>query len=44
MQDEPVAIIGAAIRFPGEVRSLTSLWRLLMGPAARLVRLDLPAR
>ncbi|MGI5372444.1 SDR family NAD(P)-dependent oxidoreductase [Streptomyces iakyrus] len=29
-QDEPVAIVGAACRFPGEVRSLTSLWRLLM--------------
>ncbi|ORT60706.1 hypothetical protein BKD26_05625 [Streptomyces sp. CB03238] len=29
-QDEPVAVVGAACRFPGEVRSLTSLWRLLM--------------
>ncbi|MGW7440151.1 SDR family NAD(P)-dependent oxidoreductase [Streptomyces sp. NPDC054849] len=29
-QDEPVAVIGAACRFPGEVRSLGSLWRLLM--------------
>ncbi|WP_437055290.1 beta-ketoacyl synthase N-terminal-like domain-containing protein [Streptomyces sp. enrichment culture] len=29
-RDEPVAIVGAACRFPGEVRSLTSLWRLLM--------------
>ncbi|UNS99445.1 type I polyketide synthase [Streptomyces tubbatahanensis] len=29
-QDEPIAIVGAACRFPGEVRSLTSLWRLLM--------------
>ncbi|WP_369204736.1 SDR family NAD(P)-dependent oxidoreductase [Streptomyces sp. PU-14G] len=28
-QDEPIAIVGAACRFPGEVRSLTSLWRLL---------------
>ncbi|MFF9896666.1 SDR family NAD(P)-dependent oxidoreductase [Streptomyces longispororuber] len=29
-QDEPVAVVGAACRFPGEVRSLSSLWRLLM--------------
>ncbi|WP_073729995.1 type I polyketide synthase [Streptomyces sp. CB02414] len=29
-QDEPVAVVGAACRFPGEARSLTSLWRLLM--------------
>ncbi|MFC8102480.1 SDR family NAD(P)-dependent oxidoreductase [Streptomyces sp. NPDC057363] len=29
-RDEPVAVVGAACRFPGEVRSLTSLWRLLM--------------
>ncbi|MFE0801340.1 SDR family NAD(P)-dependent oxidoreductase [Streptomyces sp. NPDC058812] len=29
-QDEPVAVVGAACRFPGEVRSLASLWRLLM--------------
>ncbi|MFC8006843.1 SDR family NAD(P)-dependent oxidoreductase [Streptomyces olivaceus] len=29
-RDEPVAIVGAACRFPGEVRSLTSLWRLLL--------------
>ncbi|MEU9576120.1 type I polyketide synthase [Streptomyces chilikensis] len=29
-QDEPVAIVGAACRFPGGVRSLDSLWRLLM--------------
>ncbi|MFJ2264052.1 beta-ketoacyl synthase N-terminal-like domain-containing protein [Streptomyces sp. NPDC087844] len=29
-QDEPVAIVGAACRFPGEARSLASLWRLLM--------------
>ncbi|WP_051707131.1 MULTISPECIES: type I polyketide synthase [unclassified Streptomyces] len=29
-QDEPIAVVGAACRFPGEVRSLTSLWRLLM--------------
>ncbi|GGL61168.1 mycocerosic acid synthase-like polyketide synthase [Streptomyces fumigatiscleroticus] len=28
-QDEPVAIVGAACRFPGQVGSLTSLWRLL---------------
>ncbi|MBT2414817.1 type I polyketide synthase [Streptomyces sp. ISL-12] len=27
--DEPVAVVGAACRFPGEVRSLASLWRLL---------------
>ncbi|WP_228992831.1 type I polyketide synthase [Streptomyces sp. DH8] len=29
-QDEPIAIVGAACRFPGEARSLTSLWRLLL--------------
>lgn len=29
-QDEPVAVVGAACRFPGESRSLTSLWRSLM--------------
>ncbi|MFJ3583321.1 SDR family NAD(P)-dependent oxidoreductase [Streptomyces sp. NPDC090127] len=29
-QDEPVAVVGAACRFPGEVRSVASLWRLLM--------------
>ncbi|WP_447035731.1 SDR family NAD(P)-dependent oxidoreductase [Streptomyces sp. DSM 118878] len=29
-QDEPIAIVGAACRFPGGVGSLTSLWRLLM--------------
>ncbi|MFF7178014.1 SDR family NAD(P)-dependent oxidoreductase [Streptomyces sp. NPDC008121] len=29
-QDEPIAVIGAACRFPGQVRSLTSLWRLLL--------------
>ncbi|NYV77666.1 polyketide synthase, partial [Streptomyces sp. UH6] len=29
-QDEPVAIVGAACRFPGRARSLDSLWRLLM--------------
>ncbi|MFC8538154.1 SDR family NAD(P)-dependent oxidoreductase [Streptomyces sp. NPDC057249] len=29
-QDEPVAVVGAACRFPGEVRSLRSLWRLLL--------------
>jgi acyl transferase domain-containing protein len=27
---EPIAVVGAACRFPGAVRSLTSLWRLLM--------------
>ncbi|MFC4464541.1 SDR family NAD(P)-dependent oxidoreductase [Streptomyces xiangluensis] len=29
-QDEPIAVVGAACRFPGEVSSLASLWRLLM--------------
>ncbi|MEU5699188.1 SDR family NAD(P)-dependent oxidoreductase [Streptomyces aurantiacus] len=29
-RDEPIAVVGAACRFPGEVSSLTSLWRLLM--------------
>ncbi|CQR60908.1 type I polyketide synthase [Streptomyces leeuwenhoekii] len=29
-RDEPVAIVGAACRFPGKADSLTSLWRLLM--------------
>lgn len=29
-QDEPIAIVGAACRFPGGASSLTSLWRLLM--------------
>jgi acyl transferase domain-containing protein/NADPH:quinone reductase-like Zn-dependent oxidoreductase/aryl carrier-like protein len=29
-QDEPVAVVGAACRFPGEARSLAALWRLLM--------------
>jgi acyl transferase domain-containing protein/acyl carrier protein len=29
-QDEPIAVVGAACRFPGEVRTLSSLWRLLM--------------
>ncbi|HEX4789751.1 MAG TPA: type I polyketide synthase, partial [Actinospica sp.] len=29
-RDEPIAVIGAACRFPGEVRSLTSLWQMLM--------------
>ncbi|MFE5604724.1 SDR family NAD(P)-dependent oxidoreductase [Streptomyces coelicoflavus] len=29
-RDEPIAVVGAACRFPGEVRSLNSLWRLLM--------------
>src|SRR4051794_14229995 len=29
-QDEPIAIIGAACRFPGGVSSLASLWRLLL--------------
>ncbi|WP_228922754.1 type I polyketide synthase [Streptomyces sp. DH7] len=29
-QDEPIAIVGAACRFPGEARSITSLWRLLL--------------
>lgn len=29
-RDEPVAVVGAACRFPGEVRSLASLGRLLM--------------
>ncbi|MEV2253492.1 type I polyketide synthase [Streptomyces sp. NPDC050147] len=29
-QDEPIAMVGAACRFPGRVTSLTSLWRLLM--------------
>ncbi|NEC67591.1 type I polyketide synthase [Streptomyces sp. SID9727] len=29
-QDGPIAVVGAACRFPGEVRSLTSLWRLLL--------------
>ncbi|MFF7454674.1 acyltransferase domain-containing protein [Kitasatospora sp. NPDC008115] len=28
-RDEPVAVVGAACRFPGGVRSLGSLWRLL---------------
>ncbi|WP_179230487.1 type I polyketide synthase [Streptomyces sp. CS227] len=28
--DEPIAIVGAACRFPGEARSLSSLWRLLL--------------
>ncbi|MGW7052615.1 SDR family NAD(P)-dependent oxidoreductase [Streptomyces sp. NPDC054887] len=40
-QDEPVAIVGAACRFPGEVRSLTSLWRLLM--ARRETMREVPA-
>ncbi|MFD5161621.1 SDR family NAD(P)-dependent oxidoreductase [Streptomyces hawaiiensis] len=40
-QDEPVAIVGAACRFPGEVRSLTSLWRLLM--ARRDTMREVPA-
>ncbi|MFH8658522.1 SDR family NAD(P)-dependent oxidoreductase [Streptomyces afghaniensis] len=29
-RSEPIAVVGAACRFPGAVRSLTSLWRLLM--------------
>ncbi|MEV0253751.1 type I polyketide synthase [Streptomyces sp. NPDC050732] len=29
-RDEPIAIVGAACRFPGGADSLTSLWRLLM--------------
>ncbi|MER7701560.1 beta-ketoacyl synthase N-terminal-like domain-containing protein [Kitasatospora sp. NPDC097605] len=28
-RDEPVAVVGAACRFPGGVHSLGSLWRLL---------------
>ncbi|MGW0535113.1 SDR family NAD(P)-dependent oxidoreductase [Streptomyces sp. NPDC003032] len=48
-QDEPIAIVGAACRFPGEVSSLTSLWRLLMArretvrevPAERWERAEL---
>ncbi|MGA5198386.1 SDR family NAD(P)-dependent oxidoreductase [Streptomyces exfoliatus] len=40
-QDEPVAVIGAACRFPGQVRSLTSLWRLLL--ARRDTMREVPA-
>lgn len=29
-QDQPIAVIGAACRFPGAVTSLDSLWRLLL--------------
>ncbi|TRV80971.1 type I polyketide synthase [Streptomyces sp. 130] len=29
-RDGPIAVVGAACRFPGEVRSLTSLWQLLL--------------
>ncbi|MEU8957810.1 type I polyketide synthase [Streptomyces sp. NPDC048518] len=38
---EPVAVVGAACRFPGEARSLTSLWRLLM--ARRETAREVPA-
>ncbi|WP_367038541.1 type I polyketide synthase [Streptomyces sp. Je 1-332] len=40
-QDEPIAIVGAACRFPGEARSLSSLWRLLM--ARRETAREVPA-
>ncbi|MFG3509161.1 SDR family NAD(P)-dependent oxidoreductase [Streptomyces sp. NPDC047821] len=40
-QDEPVAVVGAACRFPGKVDSLTSLWRLLL--ARRDTRQEVPA-
>ncbi|MGW7317205.1 SDR family NAD(P)-dependent oxidoreductase [Streptomyces sp. NPDC054865] len=40
-QDEPVAVIGAACRFPGQVRSLNSLWRLLL--ARRDTMREVPA-
>ncbi|MER7576546.1 polyketide synthase [Streptomyces sp. NPDC126514] len=40
-QDEPVAVIGAACRFPGQVRSLNSLWRLLL--ARRSTMREVPA-
>ncbi|WP_050514847.1 type I polyketide synthase [Streptomyces rimosus] len=40
-REEPVAVVGAACRFPGRVDSLTSLWRLLM--ARRDTRREVPA-
>ncbi|MET9377546.1 type I polyketide synthase [Streptomyces sp. NPDC002992] len=40
-QDVPIAVIGAACRFPGQVRSLTSLWRLLL--ARRETMREVPA-
>ncbi|GAA2253851.1 mycocerosic acid synthase-like polyketide synthase [Streptomyces ruber] len=40
-RDEPVAVVGAACRFPGRADSLTSLWRLLM--ARRDTAREVPA-
>ncbi|MFF5973430.1 SDR family NAD(P)-dependent oxidoreductase [Streptomyces sp. NPDC012769] len=40
-QDEPIAIVGAACRFPGAVTSLNSLWRLLL--ARRETMREVPA-
>ena len=30
-QSEPIAIIGAGLRFPGGANDLTSFWQLLLG-------------
>ncbi|MFE5393149.1 SDR family NAD(P)-dependent oxidoreductase [Streptomyces sp. NPDC056568] len=40
-RDEPIAVVGAACRFPGGAGSLTSLWRLLM--ARRETAREVPA-
>ncbi|MFI0242201.1 SDR family NAD(P)-dependent oxidoreductase [Streptomyces sp. NPDC016845] len=40
-QDEPIAVVGAACRFPGQVSSLNSLWRLLL--ARRETMREVPA-